>query len=140
PRGPSGDAPPPPRPRAPARRRARPPRTARVGYSGTGRRTCDESRPASSRDLPGSRRSPASRRRGLTLLRSIRGAHPIPQNHDRTKRQEGEERGTPGEIIAHPEPHEAPRTSPAPPPPPSRPGPPNPRETLTRLAVSPPKD
>ena len=31
----------------------------------------------------------------------------MPQNHDRSKRQEGKERGTPGEIIAHPEPHES---------------------------------
>ena len=29
----------------------------------------------------------------------------MPQNHDRTKRQKGEERCTPGEIIAHPEPY-----------------------------------
>ncbi len=39
----------------------------------------------------------------------------MPQNHDRTKRQEGEERGTPSEIVAHPEPHEGATTLSGPP-------------------------
>ena len=39
----------------------------------------------------------------------------MPQNHNRTKRQEGEERDTPGEIVTHPEPHEGATTLGGPP-------------------------